>query len=129
MAVFLVTGSMKKPPLNCSITGLERLNYIMRQQEIHDLLCLLGISKNEIYKGQMVFVRTEVTKVLSILTMLSFTIVSQSQDKKGEFITWTLVKSISKYQMQKYFKETLTTPTDKTIERHISLHQEIKSEN
>ena len=58
MVVLIVTGSMRKPPLNCSISGLETLQPTMRKKEFDCLLDKLGVDSDP-YPGQSVYVRSD----------------------------------------------------------------------
>ena len=65
MVVLIVTGSMRKPPLNCSISGLETLQPIMRKSEYDGLLFKLGVDSDP-YPGQVVFVRFVSSSILNL---------------------------------------------------------------
>ena len=92
MCVLIVTGSMRKPPQNCSIQGLELLSNILPHSQYDELKKMLGLEA-EPFPSQLVFVNMVAARVLTILMNFRLTIVSQSQDSKGNFITWTLVTS------------------------------------
>ena len=90
MCVLIVTGSMRKPPQNCSIQGLELLPDILSHGQYEELKRRLEIEA-EPYPSQLVYVNMVPARVLTILMNFRMSIVSQSQDSKGNFITWTLV--------------------------------------
>ena len=91
MVVLIVTGSMRSPPLNCSITGLERLKLVSERGKYEDLRNKLELEADP-FPGQCVYVSKPAAEVLSIITESDFCfhIQSQSQDSKGKFITWSL---------------------------------------
>ena len=90
MCVLIVTGSMRKPPQNCSIQGLELLPDILLHGQYEELKRKLELEA-EPYPSQLVYVNMVPARVLTILMNFRMSIVSQSQDSKGNFITWTLV--------------------------------------
>ena len=90
MCVLIVTGSMRKPPQNCSIQGLELLPDILSHGQYEELKRRLELEA-EPYPSQLVYVNMVPARVLTILMNFRMSIVSQSQDSKGNFITWTLV--------------------------------------
>ena len=92
MVVLIVTSSMRRPPLNCSISGLEDLASVMTEKEYLRLAETLSLT-SEPFPGQQVFTSRSAAQVLTTLTDLRFQICSQSQDSQGLFITWTLFRS------------------------------------
>ena len=90
MCVLIVTGSMRKPPQNCSIQGLELLSEILSHSQYDELKRKLDIEA-EPFPSQLVYVSMVAARVLTILISFRLRIVSQSQDSRGNFITWTLV--------------------------------------
>ena len=101
MAVLLVTGSMKKPPINCDVRGLERMSSMMlpgQYDKFKKSLCL----EEEPFPNQSVYINKTAADVLSILTDFGFIIASQSQDSAGDFITWTLVKKAPFLKFPRY---------------------------
>ena len=92
MCVLIVTGSMRKPPQNCSIQGLELLSNIFSHSQYGELKKMLEIEA-EPFPSQLVYVNMVAARVLTILMHFRLSIVSQSQDSKGNFISWTLVTS------------------------------------
>ena len=92
MCVLIVTGSMRKPPQNCSIQGLELLSNILSHSQYGELKKMLELEA-EPFPSQLVYVNMVAARVLTILMHFRLSIVSQSQDSKGNFISWTLVTS------------------------------------
>ena len=90
MSALIVTGSMRKPPQNCSIQGLELLSDILSHSQYEDMKRRLELDA-EPFPSQPVYVNMVAARVLSVLAAFGLSIVSQSQDSRGNFITWTLV--------------------------------------
>ena len=112
MVVLIVTGSMRSPPLNCSISGLERLKAVSERGKFEDLKNKLELEADP-FPGQCVYVSKPAAEVLSIITESDFCfhIQSQSQDSKGKFITWTLAgkqsmirRDYSSYKLVNHFE-------------------------
>ena len=101
MAVLLVTGNMKKPPVKCDVRGFERMSSVMHPGQYEQFKRSLCIEA-EPFPNQSVYINKTAAEVLSILTDFGFIIASQSQDSSGDFITWTLVKKAPFLKFPRY---------------------------
>ena len=91
MVVLIVTGSMREPPLNCDIRGLERMFPLLKRDQYRKFKSRLGLEADP-YPNQSVNINKTAAEVLTLLTDFGFTVAAQSQDSAGNFITWTLVR-------------------------------------
>ena len=105
MCVLIVTASMRQPPLNCSIQGLELLSDVLFHSQYKELKRRLEIEA-EPFPSQLVYVNMVAARVLTILMHFRLSIVSQSQDRRGKFITWTLVMPLTMIR-RNYFKKSV----------------------
>ena len=105
MCVLIVTASMRQPPLNCSIQGLELLSDVLFHSQYEELKRKLEIVA-EPFPSQLVYVNMVAARVLTILMHFRLSVVSQSQDRRGKFITWTLVMPLPMIR-RNYFKKSV----------------------
>ena len=105
MCVLIVTGSMRKPPMNCSIQGLELLSEVISHSQYAELKMELELEA-EPFPSQLVYVNMVAARVLTILKHFRLSIVSQSQDSRGKFISWTLVTPFPMLRMN-YIKKSV----------------------
>ena len=105
MCVLIVTASMRQPPLNCSIQGLELLSDVLFHSQYEELKRKLEIVA-EPFPSQLVYVNMVAARVLTILMHFRLSVVSQSQDRRGKFITWTLVTPLPMIR-RNYFKKSV----------------------
>ena len=105
MCVLIVTASMRQPPLNCSIQGLELLSDVLFHSQYEELKRKLEIEA-EPFPSQLVYVNMVAARVLTILMHFRLSVVSQSQDRRGKFITWTLVTPLPMIR-RNYFKKSV----------------------
>ena len=105
MCVLIVTGSMRKPPMNCSIQGLELLSEVISHSQYAKLKMKLELEA-EPFPSQLVYVNMVAARVLTILKHFRLSIVSQSQDSRGKFISWTLVTPFPMLRMN-YIKKSV----------------------
>ena len=91
MVVLIVTGSMREPPLNCDVRGLERMSPLLRRDEYRKFKRRLSMEADP-YPNQSVYINKTAAEVLTVLTDFGFTIAAQSEHSAGNFITWTLVR-------------------------------------
>ena len=73
MVVLIVTGSMRKPPLNCDVRGLERMSPLLRRDEYRKFKRRLGMEA-EPYPDQSAYINKTAAEVLTVLTDFGFTI-------------------------------------------------------
>ena len=83
MCVLIVKASMRQPPLNCSIQGLELLSDVLFHSQYEELKRRLEIEA-EPFPSQLLYVNMVAARVLTILMHFRLSIASQSQDSRGE---------------------------------------------
>ena len=91
--------------MNCSIQGLELLSDVLFHSQYEELKRKLEIVA-EPFPSQLVYVNMVAARVLTILMHFRLSVVSQSQDRRGKFITWTLVTPLPMIR-RNYFKKSV----------------------